>query len=198
MELTPDPPGATPLELDELEALIPSWIATRADLNTAEHANLEAASRRVFGRRGLVSHVDDLLTVSFTNRLHQMMFGEVWRWAGSFRQRMTNIGVEPHLISVELQNALDDARHWHLLGEFEPVELSVRLHHRVVSVHPYPNGNGRHSRLMADAYLHQIGSPRLSWGAADLGQGEVRRRYIHALQQADHGDYAALITFAVS
>jgi Fic-DOC domain mobile mystery protein B len=123
----------------------------------------------------------------------------VWRWAGQRRQQVTNIGVEPHQITIKLRDVFDDVRYWHEHPDvgMEQVEIAVRLHHRVVAVHPYPNGNGRHARLMADALLRRYGHDLLPWGGRDLSDAsETRAAYIRALQHADRGDYEQLIAFA--
>ena len=192
-------PGETPLSEDDLPGLKPSWIATRADLNAAEQQGILNASKWLFSPRNLPT-VDTLLTAAFADRLHQRMFGGVWRWAGQHRQRITNIGVEPNQISIKLRNVFDDALYWHNhdVG-MDFIEVAVRLHHRLVAVHPYPNGNGRHARLMADALLRRYGQQDpLPWGGRDLGEvNATRATYIQALQQADRGSYEPLIAFAV-
>ena len=192
-----DPTGATPLTDDDIDGLIPTFIATRADLNLAEQANIEAATMWAFGRRRVVTP-DRLLTIEFCDRVHRRMFADVWRWAGQRRTRMTNIGVDPPQITTQMKLLLDDARYWHDHAIYEPSERAVRLHHRLVSVHPYRNGNGRQARFIADLYLHVIAEPRLTWGASrhlDL-ESSTRRDYIVALQAADRGDYELLLDFA--
>lgn len=193
-------PGATPLDEDDLAGLIPTWVTTRADLDAVENEGIQRAVLWVFSPR-VRYEVEDLLTAAFADRLHVRMFGKVWRWAGKRRQRVTNIGVEPHQITTKLRDVFDDAAYWHTHAdaEFTPVEVAARLHHRLVAVHPYPNGNGRHSRLMADAYLRRCGLPSFGWGGLDLSATtESRARYIEALRAADAGDYASLIEFAAA
>lgn len=197
-DLTSGTPDATPLDDGDLDGLIPAWVATRSDLDAAEQANIEQAALWAFGRRRVVADPAELLTVPFANRVHRRMFGDVWRWAGTFRQRITNIGVEPYLIPQSLRDALDDATYWHRNDVFGATEIAVRLHHRVVTVHPYPNGNGRHSRFMADLYLHVNGMGRLGWGGGRLEEtGNLRAEYVAALREADAGSYESLIRFAV-
>lgn len=191
-------PGATPLGEDDLADLIPTWVATRADLNAAENAAIQRAVLWVFSPRARYT-IDGLLTAGFADRLHKRMFGSVWRWAGQRRQRVTNIGVEPYQITTQLRDVFDDAAYWHTHPDagFTAIEIAARLHHRIVAVHPYPNGNGRHSRLMADAYLHRCGLAPFGWGGLDLNAAtESRARYIETLRAADVGDYAPLIEFA--
>ena len=199
-DLTSGTPDATPLDDGDLDGLIPAWVATRSDLDAAEQANIEQAALWAFGRRRVVADPAELLTVPFANRVHRRMFGDVWRWAGTFRQRITNIGVEPYLIPQSLRDALDDATYWHRNDVFGATEIAVRLHHRVVTVHPYPNGNGRHSRLMADIIIEKIyKQPVFSWGAANLSsEGDARAAYLKAVKAADQGDYSLLLAFARS
>lgn len=199
-DLTEPAPGATPLDEDDLAGLIPTWVTTRADLDAVENDGIQRAVLWVFNPR-VRYEVDDLLTAAFADRLHIRMFGNVWRWAGTRRQRVTNIGVEPYQITTKLREVFDDATYWHTHADagFTPVEVAARLHHRLVAVHPYPNGNGRHSRLMADAYLRRCGLPPLGWGGLDLSAAtESRARYIETLRAADAGDYAPLIEFAAA
>jgi Fic-DOC domain mobile mystery protein B len=195
----PDAPGATPLTPEDFEGLLPTWVATRADLNICEHANIEDALRWAFARRGrrAVSTVGELLTSEFSDRLHQKMFCDVWTWGGQRRRTMTNIGVDPFEIGVQLRLALDDALFWHEHATFPPSEIAVRLHHRLVCVHPYPNGNGRQTRLMADIYLHLAEAPPFTWGGSTLdAPTEARARYIASLRLATAGDISELLAFA--
>ncbi len=201
-ELTQPLPGATPLDEDDLAGLIPTWVTTRADLDAVENEGIQRAVLWVFSPR-VRYEVEDLLTAAFADRLHVRMFGNVWRWAGKRRQRVTNIGVEPHQITTKLRDVFDDVAYWHTHADagFTPVEVAARLHHRLVAVHPYPNGNGRHSRLMADAYLRRCGLPPFGWGGLDPSAAtESRARYIEALRaaDADAGGYAPLIEFSAA
>lgn len=198
--LTEPVPGATPLGEEDLAGLIPTWVTTRADLDAVENDGIQRAMLWVFNPRVRYT-IEDLLTPAFADRLHRRMFGAVWRWAGQRRQRVTNIGVEPYQITTQLRDVFDDAACWHMHADagFTPVEIAARLHHRLVAVHLYPNGNGRHSRLMADAYLHRCGLAPLGWGGLDLSAAtESRARYIESLHAADAGDYSSLIEFAAA
>ena len=192
-----DAAGATPLTDEDIDGLIPTFVATRADLNLAEQANIEASTLWSFGRRR-VANTERLLTIDFADRLHRRMFANVWRWAGQHRTRMTNIGVDPHQITPQMKLLFDDAIYWHAHAILQPAECSVRLHHRLVSVHPYRNGNGRQARFMADLYLRVNGEPRLTWGtAASLEvDSATRYDYITALQAADRNDIEPLLEFA--
>ena len=111
--------------------------------------DIETATLWALGRRRVAS-TDRLLTIAYADRVHQGMFADAWKWAGQHRTRMTNIGVEPHQITTQMKLLFDDARYWHDHSTYEPAERAVRLHHRLVSIHPYRNGNGRHARFMAD------------------------------------------------
>ncbi len=192
-----EPEGATPLEQEDLECLIPDFVATRADLNQVEFENIAKAlpwaqqQARALGPERLLDH-------GFVLRLHRRMFGDVWTWAGTQRRRATNIGVEPHLITTQSQLLLDDAKLWHVQSVFEPDMLAARIHSRLVSIHPFPNGNGRCTRMMADLYLLTIGAEPFTWGGANLGVDDSgRKTYIAALIKAvDNGDHADLIRFA--
>lgn len=193
----PEPSGATPLEEEDLEGLIPDFVATRADLNQVEFENITKAfawAQRQAHSRG----ADGILDYGFMLTLHCRMFGDVWTWAGTLRRRVTNIGVEPFLIATQSQLVLDDAKFWHVEGVFGSDELAARIHCRLVSVHPFRNGNGRCTRMMADLYLTSIGAESFPWGSANLDvDGSSRATYIAALIKAVQTDeYADLIRFA--
>lgn len=186
------PEGATPLDADEDEGLIPPHITTRGELNAWEQANIIGAQEWLRRRRSTSSVID----MGFLRELHRRMFMDTWEWAGKFRKTMKNIGVAPELVPERTQNLLDDVRYW-LDHETYPVdEIAARFHHLLVSIHPFPNGNGRHARLMADALLQQVGASPFTWGSTSLDVGgAIRKRYIRALQAADAGDYAPLLSF---
>ena len=189
--------GQTPLDPDEAEALIPSWVATRADLNRAEEENILRTEAWLIGRRFRPLAI---LTESFVRRLHRRMFGEVWQWAGTYRTSDKNIGVEPWRIVEEIGRLIGDARYWVENEVHKPDELAVRFHHRLVWIHPFPNGNGRLARTAADLLDEAMGGERFSWGRdlAEEDPATARQDYITALQTADHGDLALLLRFARS
>jgi Fic-DOC domain mobile mystery protein B len=188
-----EPDNATPLTPEERGALIPAHIAYRNELNEAEQDNIARAQDWALGRRR------DLLTEKFIRDLHRHMLGDVWRWAGRFRTSERNLGMAHHEIPVGLRQLLDDTRAWIEHAAYPPDDIAVRLHHRLVHIHPFANGNGRHARLMADLLIMSLGRERFSWGSASLvDPGAVRRRYVAALQSADHHDVGPLLTFARS
>jgi Fic-DOC domain mobile mystery protein B len=188
-----EPEGATPLTPEEMRDLIPAYIAYRSELNEAEQENILRGQDWALGRRR------ELLLEKFITDLHGRMFGDVWRWAGKFRKSERNLGIDFWLIPVELRQLLEDCRAWEDFGTYPADEVAVRLHHRLVWIHPFPNGNGRHARLMADLLVMRLGRERFSWGSAELRDpGAVRRRYIDALRAADRQDIDPLIAFARS
>ena len=185
------PPGATPLDADELANLIPGHITTQGELNEWEQLNIAQGEKWAHRQR------KEILDEIFVRRLHRQMFGETWRWAGSFRKSDKNIGVDWLRIGVELKQLLDDARYQIEHSGFPADELAIRFHHRLVAIHPFPTGNGRHARLMADLLVMRLGRPRFTWGSASLvDPNETRQRYIKALQAADARDIAPLLAFA--
>ncbi|MDZ4674879.1 MAG: mobile mystery protein B [Gemmatimonadota bacterium] len=187
-----EPEGNTPLDEDEATALIPGHLTTRDQLNSWEQANITAAVRWLASRRDVTSPLE----IGFLKELHRRMFGGTWTWAGQFRTTERNIGVAPHAIPEQLANLLEDTRHWLDHGIYSDDEVAVRLHHRLVSIHPFPNGNGRHARQVADMLLTSRGARPFSWGSTDLDHsGRARSRYLSALRQADHGDIGALLAF---
>jgi Fic-DOC domain mobile mystery protein B len=190
------PGGATPLDPDEIESLIPTHIRTRGELDQWEQENILAAERWLFSPR---TRRRIELTRSFVVLVHTRMFDRTWRWAGQFRRTERNIGVDPRVIAVELRGLLDDAQYWLANGTYDLDEVAARLHHRLVAIHPFPNGNGRHARMFADAVLFREGKPRFSWGSGNLLEtGELRRRYLGALRAADAHDIRPLLEFVRS
>ncbi|HYH83647.1 MAG TPA: mobile mystery protein B [Longimicrobium sp.] len=191
------PDGATPLDPEESEGLIPRHIATRAELNEAEEANIAqgfAWALRATRRRPVLS--DD-----FAYELHRRMFERVWEWAGRTRTTNKNIGIDKFGIRVAVRDLMADAAVW-IDGEvYPPEEIAVRLHHRLVAIHPFVNGNGRHARLMADLCLLKEKLRPLPWGRGRgslVATGELRAEYISALRAADAGNIAPLLVFARS
>jgi len=188
------PPGATPLDPDEAAGLIPTHITTQGQLNEWELANIREGERWAFSRKR-----NDLFSIQFVKRLHKQMFGNSWRWAGMFRATEKNIGIDPAQITTELKKLCDDAAYQIEHKSYPLDEIAVRFHHRLTWIHPFPNGNGRHARLMTDLLLKQNGSEPFDWGKSDLvAPGEVRDRYIAALRVADGRDYALLFKFVRS
>jgi len=185
--------GATPLEPEELEDLIPSHITLRSELNEAEQAGILEADDWAFRRSR------EVLQERFLTGLHKRMFGKVWRWAGSFRRTERNLGIEAYRIAVELRQLLEDVRYWMEHGTYSPDEIALRFHHRLVAIHPFPNGNGRHARLAADLLAVKQGQPRFTWGQGNIGPvGDVRKAYIGALRAADRHDMTLLLAFGRS
>lgn len=188
-------PGATPLSPEELAGLLPD-LTTQGELNEWEHHNILAAERWLLRHPSFATR---LLTDGGLRSLHRRMFERTWRWAGRYRGSDTNIGVPWAHVSSEVKKLCDDVRFWLANGTFPWTELAARFHHRLVEIHPFPNGNGRHARLATDALLHHHGEARLAWGSGDLvAAGRLRSEYIAALREADQGSYARLIAFVRS
>jgi Fic-DOC domain mobile mystery protein B len=194
-QVSPDPhaprdDAATPLTTDERAGLIPSYITLRRELNEAEQAGVLAAERWAFARRRQV------LDEAFLKGLHKRMFGQVWRWAGGYRTSARNIGTEFWRIRPAVVELVEDARFWVKNESFGADEIAARFHHRLVAIHPFPNGNGRHARLVADLLVVRLGRPRFTWGRENLvSPGETRQAYIAALRAADAHDLDPLMDF---
>lgn len=184
----------TPLDTSETEGLIPTHIRTQAELNHWEEENILRAQGWAFARRR-----NDLLAERFVRLLHRRMFDETWEWAGVYRKTGKNLGVPAHQISTSVHDVCETVKYWLAQGTFPIDEIAVRLHHRLVQVHPFPNGNGRHARLMADLLLFRTQKRLFTWGKVNLSHpGKMRDRYLDALKQADGGDIRALTEFARS
>jgi Fic-DOC domain mobile mystery protein B len=189
-----EPDDATPLALEERNGLLLSWITFRHELNVAEQENITAGSAWAFRQRRR-----DILTPTFVKALHKRMFGDVWSWAGNYRRTERNIGITAFRIPSELPMAFDDIRYWVENTTFPADEIAVRLHHKLVAIHPFPNGNGRCSRLMGDLLAVQLKQAPFTWGRQNLTDtSETRRRYITALRAADASDLTPLVEFARS
>ena len=188
------PPGATPLDPDGAAGLIPSHIATQGQLNEWEFQNVAEGRFWAFSRMR-----KQILTVRFAQELHRRMFSKTWRWAGILRRKETLPGINPRDIAVELKKLFDDVS-YQLQHQSMPLdEIAAKFHHRLTQIHPFPNGNGRHARLMTDLLLKQNGAEPFDWGNSDLvAPGEVRDHYIAALRAADARDHSPLQTFVRS
>jgi Fic-DOC domain mobile mystery protein B len=192
--------GQTPVDADDAQYLTTdhSWIRTRDELNDAEATNIAGA---LLWLEEQELAPDDLLHQTFLREVHRQMFSDVWTWAGQLRRRDTTIGVPPAQIQEQLQSLLGDVLFWIEQRTYDPTQISVRFHHRLVFIHPFVNGNGRHARLTASALAESLGlgPDHLSWGArSGLSAVEARRLYLDALRTADRGDYTDLLAKAVS
>lgn len=188
------PTDATPLDPDEAAVLIPGHIATHHQLNEWEAANILKAE--LWLRR---SRHKDLLSLDFVRLLHKRMFDETWKWAGIFRTTEKNLGIDPAHIAPRTQDLCEDIKAQLTHKSLGLDEIAARFHHRLVSIHPFANGNGRHARLITDLLLTRNGASRFSWGQEDLAaERELRRRYIAALKAADQRDYGPLLAFVRS
>ncbi|HLT87828.1 MAG TPA: mobile mystery protein B [Sphingobacterium sp.] len=189
--------GQTPIDEDEKEGLLIETIATKEELDEFEQQNIEESIQWIFGKK---FNAKDVFTKKFICNLHKRMYGNVWAWAGDFRMTNKNIGIDKYQIPVALKVLCDDALFWVENNTFPPAEIAIRFKHRIVSIHCFPNGNGRHSRLMGDIIIEKLfGEKSFSWGADNLTKaGDARRAYLHAVKAADRGDYLPLLVFARS
>jgi len=189
--------GQTPLDEDEKECLLIKAITTRGELDEFEQQNIEQAVQWTLMRS---FKQIEIFTEPFIKEVHKKMYGDVWTWAGEFRKTNKNTGMDKWQVSVELKTLLDDTIFWITKKLYEPDEIAVRFKHRLVSIHCFPNGNGRHSRLMADIIIEKIfKQPVFTWGAGDIVHiGEMRKKYLVGIKTANKGDYKPLIIFARS
>lgn len=189
--------GQTPLDEEEKEGLLIPTIATRGELDEFEQQNIEQAVQWTLGRS---YKPDTVFTEDFIRLVHKRMYADVWARAGEFRRTEKNIGVDKWQIPTQLRCLLEDIRYWHENNTYPPDEIAVRFKQRLVSIHCFPNGNGRHSRLLADIIIEKIyKQPVFSWGAANLSSdGDVRAAYLKAVKAADQGDYLVLLAIARS
>lgn len=189
--------GQTPLDEDEKRDLIPTLI-TREDLDAFEQENILEARKWIMQKSVLTKQ--DIFTEKFILNLHKRMYGHVWKWAGTYRKSNKNIGIEYYLVPTELRQLLDDATYWLEHETYSVTDLAIIFHHRLVKIHLFPNGNGRHARLCADVIVAKYGGDKLTWGGnSDLTRpDDIRKAYIAALREADAGNYEPLLAFARS
>ncbi|AMA49654.1 mobile mystery protein B [Flavobacterium covae] len=187
--------GQTPLSEEEMEGLkIPS-ITTRKELDEFEQLNIEKAIEWTLRAK---LKPEQLFSEKFIKDLHKKMYGDVWKWAGNFRNSEKNIGIKSYMVTMALKQLLDDALFWYQNNTYPQDEMAIRFKHRLVSIHCFPNGNGRHSRLIADLIVTKLYNANyFTWGRSNLVQAnETRTDYIKALRLADNQEYSALIEFA--
>ena len=191
--------GQTPIDEDEKDGLLIPSVTTREELDEVEQRNIEQAVRWTIERRKKFT-ADEIFSEQLVRDLHTRMLGEVWEWAGKFRNSNKNIGVDKYQISIELQKLFDDCKFWVANNTYSPDEIAIRAKFRIVSIHCFPNGNGRHSRLYADIIAENLFNlPAYSWGMGNPVQLlEIRAKYLNSLRQADRGDFQPLIEFAKS
>lgn len=197
--------GQTPLDEEEKEGLLIPTIATRGELDEFEQQNIEQAVQWTLGRS---FKPDTIFTEEFIRMVHKRMYADVWAWAGAFRKTNKNIGIDKWQIPTELRYLLDDIRYWYENNTYPPDEMALRFKHRLVTIHCFPNGNGRHSRLMADIIIEKLYmQPVFTWGAAHslskgaanlYSEGDARAAYLTAIKAADRDDYSLLLAFARS
>lgn len=187
--------GQTPLEEEEKDGLLIKTIGSRYELDEFEQQNIEDAIK--WSLRVSLS-AEEILSEGFIKKLHEKMFGNVWAWAGEFRKTNKNLGVDRWRISTDLKQLLDDTNFWIKNSTYHSDEIAIRFKHRLVSIHCFTNGNGRHSRLMADIIINKIlGCNVFSWGVANESQNSnVRHTYLSCLREADGGNIAPLVCFA--
>ena len=187
--------GQTPLDEEEKEGLLIQTITTRGELDEFEQLGVETANEWLLARKLSIKRI---LTEDFVKDLHKRMFSDIWKWAGEIRKTNKNIGVDKFMIRSELKNLLDDCNYWIENKVFFEDEIAVRLSHRMVFIHPFTNGNGRHSRLIADVLVTKgFGKSYFTWGSVSLTkQSEARTKYLAALKDADRNDYNSLIEFS--
>ena len=182
--------GATDLDPDELSGLLPTHLIVQAQLNEWEQVNILNAEKWLGSRKP-----KNVLSEEFCRSLHKKMFDQTWAWAGTFRRSDKNIGVDWTQISVHLKNLLEDTKYWLQHQVYSLNEVGARFHHRLVSIHCFPNGNGRHARLMTDALMIENGHSRFSWGSLMKDSVLARSAYLKALRVADKGDLEPLNKF---
>lgn len=189
--------GQTPIDEEEKEGLLIETIATQGDLDEFEQLNIEEGLQWIFSKKFRSQQV---FCEKFICDLHKRMYGNVWAWAGVFRKTEKNLGVKSYLIPTQLKALCDDALFWIENDTYRPEKIAIRFKHRIVSIHCFPNGNGRHSRLMADIIIEKLYHKKpFSWGTTNLSKkGDARKSYLKAIKHADNNVFQPLLDFAQS
>lgn len=184
------PAGATPINPEEFDGLIPKHITTRDELNAAEFENIgEAQIKYYLAKRKFQFSVSSLY------RIHQDMFKNVWRWAGKKRTTNKNIGIDKTQIDAQMKVVIDDLSYW-IEDKMNEIEISARLHHRLVYIHPFNNGNGRWARFIVNLFLIDKVESFLDIPEQELlHSNDLRQKYISALKDADVQNFVPLIEF---
>ncbi len=187
--------GQTPLDEEEKEGLLIKTITTQKELDEFEQLNIEKAIEWTIHTN---LTLDKILSEKFIKDLHRKMYGDIWKWAGEFRRSDKNIGTKWVLIGIELKNLIDDTKYWIENKTYPAEEISIRFKHRIVKIHCFPNGNGRHSRVMADIIMESIfGKEIFTWHQSNMVKTDnTRKKYIATLKEADNGNIKPLIDFA--
>lgn len=189
--------GQTPLSEEEKEGLLIPTITTQKELNEFEQKNIEDALQWILSNK---FKLETILTEKFILNIHKRMFSDVWAWAGKFRKSNKNLGDEWCKVPIELRKLIDDTKYWIANKVYSEDEIAIRFKHRLVSIHCFANGNGRHSRLMADILVENVFNQNaFNWGSENLSaDGENRKLYLTAIKAADKNDYKQLLNFARS
>ncbi len=187
--------GQTPLDENEKEGLKIKSITTQKELDEFEQLNIERVVEWTIHTN---FKPEKIVTEKFIKDLHKKMYGDVWKWAGKFRKTDKNIGIKWTLIGIELKNLIDDTKYWIENKTYPPVEIAIRFKHRIVAIHCFPNGNGRHSRMMADIIIESVfGKDSFTWNKSNMVKADqTRKNYIKALRKADNGNINPLLEFA--
>ncbi len=191
-ELIGEDDASTPLTVEEMEDLKLSYITNREELNEAEQRNITKAFQ--WSERSRL----EILSESFLKALHKKMFDDVWKWAGKYRKTARNIGVDAYRIPMDVNALVDDVTFWIKNNTYGPIEIGARFHHKLVYIHPFPNGNGRCSRLITDLLMKKAFNMTFSWGRNYTDPYERRSSYVKALRKADNHDFEDLLKFVVS
>jgi Fic-DOC domain mobile mystery protein B len=187
--------GQTPLDENEIQGLKILSITTKGELDEMEQNNIEEAQLWLLGRK---LNYTQILTSEFITSLHKRMYGNVWNWAGEFRRTNKNLGIHFFQIPIALKQLLDNTKFWIENNTYDPDEIAIRFKHNIVSIHCFSNGNGRHSRMMADIIIEKVFKKAVfTWGMSDSSaESNARSNYISAIKRADQHDYTELISFA--
>jgi len=187
------PEGATPIRPEDVDDLIPE-ITTQEELNEFEQANIAKGYQWASSSKKIKSEFPTIETLKL---LHKEMFDQTWKWAGEFRLVELTIGIEWSQIATEVKKLCDNVAYWIEHGTYSEDEIAIRFHHRLVFIHPFKNGNGRHARLATNILLGKMGKEPFTWGSGHIGKkGSTRDNYITALKAADNGDHSQLVAFA--
>jgi Fic-DOC domain mobile mystery protein B len=181
-------PGETPIDISGLKI---AGVTNRQELSVVEAENVRKVIVKYLG--GSLTKRTARFDLAWMLKLHREMLGEVWEWAGRTRTHDLNMGSPWHQVTTQLHDLTCDLAYWQTHWP-DTLEQAVHLHHRAVQIHPFPNGNGRWSRLLANIWLKLHKQPLTDWPEDVIGATSlIRDEYLAAVRKADGGDFATLI-----
>ena len=175
--------GQTPLPPELQKGLISKNVQTIGELDEYEEQNIAE------GMVWLEDSNANSLNYSFWLRLHKKLFGNVWNWAGEIRSH--DLGnadfLYPEKVRPALMQLIGDAEYWFKNDTYPKKETIARIHEKLLTIHPFANGNGRWSRILTEYICKQNKIDIPKWNLKSKDDPQKRRKeYIEAVELARH------------